>query len=225
MGGLFSKRKPKAKAPPAINAQDRAKLDLKVQRDKLTQYQKRINAVIERETAVARQLLAAGKKNRAILALKKKRYQEQMLSKSESMLTSIQEMITGLEFAQMEKQVFEGLKQGNEVLQELHREMSIEDVERIMEDTQEAVAYQNEIDAAMGTKLSEVDEEAVTKELDALEAATVAEALPAAPSHPLPKPVEVATPTAEPAAATAAPAAPVSEEAPRRTREREAVAA
>jgi len=38
--------------------------------------------------------------------------------------------------------VLHGLKQGNEVLKEIHREMSIESVERLMEETQEAREYQ-----------------------------------------------------------------------------------
>ena len=37
----------------------------------------------------------------------------------------------------------EGLKVGNEILRELQDEIRIEDVEKLMEDTAEAVAYQN----------------------------------------------------------------------------------
>jgi charged multivesicular body protein 6 len=36
-----------------------------------------------------------------------------------------------------------GLKQGNEVLAQIHKEMSIEDVEKLMSETKEAIAYQN----------------------------------------------------------------------------------
>jgi charged multivesicular body protein 6 len=35
-----------------------------------------------------------------------------------------------------------GLKQGNAVLKELHKEMSLEAVEKLMNETAEAVAYQ-----------------------------------------------------------------------------------
>lgn len=37
----------------------------------------------------------------------------------------------------------EGLKSGNAVLSDLQKEMSLEDVEKLMADTAEAVAYQN----------------------------------------------------------------------------------
>jgi hypothetical protein len=36
-----------------------------------------------------------------------------------------------------------GLQQGNKVLSEIHKEMSIENVEKLMSETQEAIAYQN----------------------------------------------------------------------------------
>lgn len=43
----------------------------------------------------------------------------------------------------MQQKVFEGLKKGNEVLKEIHSQMSIEDIENIMQETQEAIEYQN----------------------------------------------------------------------------------
>lgn len=51
--------------------------------------------------------------------------------------------IDSIEFAQIEQKVFQGLQQGNEVLKDLQGQMSIEDVENLMLDTQEAIEYQN----------------------------------------------------------------------------------
>jgi charged multivesicular body protein 6 len=42
----------------------------------------------------------------------------------------------------VEKDVIYGLKQGNSVLTQLNKEMSLENVERLMSDTADAVAYQ-----------------------------------------------------------------------------------
>jgi len=42
----------------------------------------------------------------------------------------------------VEVSVLRGLKQGNEVLKEIHREMSLESVEKLMEETHEAREYQ-----------------------------------------------------------------------------------
>jgi len=38
--------------------------------------------------------------------------------------------------------VLHGLKQGNEVLKEIHKEMSVEGVEKLLEETAEAREYQ-----------------------------------------------------------------------------------
>ena len=50
----------------------------------------------------------------------------------------------------------------------MHKMMSLEDVERIMADTQESIEYQREIDELLGQNLSAADEEAVLQELDEL---------------------------------------------------------
>ena len=61
----------------------------------------------------------------------------------------------------------DGLKAGNESLKQLQKIMSLEDVEKIMDETREAVEYQNEIDALIsGANLTEEDEEAIMAELD-----------------------------------------------------------
>ena len=39
--------------------------------------------------------------------------------------------------------MLDGLKNGNSVLKEIHKEMSLEAVEKLMDDTADAIAYQN----------------------------------------------------------------------------------
>jgi charged multivesicular body protein 6 len=68
----------------------------------------------------------------------------------------------------VEKQVVEGLKQGTAVLKELNNEMKIEDVERLMEDTADAVAYQQEVSDLLSSKITEEDEEEIELELEKL---------------------------------------------------------
>ena len=56
----------------------------------------------------------------------------------------------------------DGLKAGNESLKQLQKIMSFEDVEKIMDETREAVKYQNEIETLIiGVNLTEEDEEAI----------------------------------------------------------------
>jgi Snf7 len=50
--------------------------------------------------------------------------------------------VSTIEFSLVEKDIIYGLKQGNEVLTEIHKEMSLEGVEKLMEETADAIEYQ-----------------------------------------------------------------------------------
>ncbi|XP_069786055.1 charged multivesicular body protein 6 [Narcine bancroftii] len=179
MGNLFGKKK-----RSRVTEQDKAVLQLKQQRDKLKQYQKKIGIQLEKERELARQLLRGGKKEKAKLLLKKKRYQEQLLDKTEVQISNLEQMVQDIEFAQIEMKVIEGLKIGNDCLQKMHEMMSIEEVERIMDETQEAVEYQQQIDEILAGGLSQDDEDAILAELDAITQEEIE--LPEVPAEALP---------------------------------------
>ncbi|TWW82044.1 charged multivesicular body protein 6 [Takifugu rubripes] len=180
MGNLFGRKK-----QTRVTEQDKAILQLKQQRDKLRQYQKKINLQLEKERLLARQLLKDGKKEKALLLLKKKRYQEQLLDKTENQISNLETMVQDLEFAQIEKKVIDGLKVGNQCLKKMHEVMSIEEVERIMDETQDSIEYQRQIDEMLAGSLSQEDEDAVLAELDAIIQGDVE--LPEVPSDELPE--------------------------------------
>ena len=89
----------------------------------------------------------------------------------------------------MELSVVHGLKQGNEVLKEIHKELNVESVERLLEETQEAREYQRvsssqpsatsepksgqEIGDMLSTNLTLDEEDAVQAELRELQADVV----------------------------------------------------
>ncbi|TPX72465.1 hypothetical protein CcCBS67573_g05857 [Chytriomyces confervae] len=173
------------KQPPKITQHDRAILDLKVQRDKIKKYQKKLAQVAESETRIAKSHLAKGDKRRALLALKKKKYQESLIEKADMQLLNLEQMTDTIEFALIERDILEGLKQGNTVLKEIHKEMNVEAVQQLMDDTADAIAYQNEIDEILGGKLSDADMEDIEEELEALVAAEFA-AMPKIPENQLP---------------------------------------
>ena len=52
-------------------------------------------------------------------------------------------MVHSIGFKQIEIQVFDGLKIGNESLKNLNQMLNLDDIEQIMDDTKEAVDYQN----------------------------------------------------------------------------------
>ncbi|MEQ2300707.1 Charged multivesicular body protein 6 [Ameca splendens] len=69
---------------------------------------------------------------------------------------------------QIEMKVIEGLKAGSECLKSMHEIMSIEDVEKILDETQESIEYQRQIDEMLAGALTQEDEDAVLAELEAI---------------------------------------------------------
>ncbi|KAL6703486.1 Vacuolar protein sorting-associated protein 20 [Coniothyrium glycines] len=165
-----------------ISAQDKAILDMKNQRDKLRQYQKRITILTDREKEVAKQCLAKGDTNRAKLALRRKKYQESLLKTTDTQLAQLEQLTSDVEFALVQKDVVFGLQQGTAVLKEIHKEMGgIENVEKLLGENEEARAYQEEISQLLADKMTNQDEDEVEDELEALEAEVNGVSLPDAP--------------------------------------------
>ena len=116
---------------------------MKNQRDKLRQYQKRITVLTDREKEIAKQCLAKGDTKSAKLALRRKKYQETLLSKTDAQLAQLEVLTSDIEFALVQKDVLYGLQQGTAVLKEIHKEMGgIENVEKLLGENEEARAYQ-----------------------------------------------------------------------------------
>ncbi|KAI6108427.1 Snf7 family [Pisolithus croceorrhizus] len=177
---------------PKITAQDRAILDLKLQRDKLKQYQRKIQVILDQEYEIAKSYLAAGDRDRATIALRRRKYQQSLLLKTNGQLENLEQLVSTIEFSLVEISVLHGLKQGNEVLKEIHREMSVESVEKLMGETQEAREYQlhQEIGNLLANQLSVDDEEAVQEELRQLQVQSTRPELHAElPSVPVEQPV------------------------------------
>ena len=123
--------------------------------------------MLDREHEIAKQQLAAGNKDRALSALRRRKYQEGLLVKTDAQLENLEKLVSPyipirrplilarflsdshvlykvstIEFSLVEVSVLHGLQQGNEVLKEIHKELNVENVERIMEETAEAREYQ-----------------------------------------------------------------------------------
>lgn len=182
MGIIFGKKKPASR----VTEQDKAVLQLKQQRDKLKQYQRRIEISLNLDRELAKNLLSKGQKERAKLLLKKKRYQEQLLIRTEGQLENLERLTHDIEFAQVELQVVEGLKNGSEALKQVNNALNIMDIEKIMEDTREGVEKQQEISDLLSGNLTEEDETAVEEEYAAL----ITENMPEVPSEIISEPEE-----------------------------------
>ncbi|KAJ3275715.1 hypothetical protein HDV01_007181 [Terramyces sp. JEL0728] len=138
------------------------------ERLQLTKTQDVLQKVIDRELVVAKQQLLLKNHHAARLALSKKKYQEQLLEKTGNQLMTIEQLTQSIEYALVEQDIINRLQLGNKVLEQIHQEMSIEKVEKIMDDTADAIQYQNEIQEIISRELNEEDEEEIMAELDRL---------------------------------------------------------
>ena len=99
--------------------------------------------ITSREHEIAKALLAKGDRQRALLALRRKKYQEGLLAKTDAQLEQLEVLTSSVEFALVQKDVVFGLKEGTRVLQEIQKEMGgLDQVEKLMEENAEAMAYQ-----------------------------------------------------------------------------------
>ena len=89
-------------------------------------------------------------------------------------LEALEKLTSDLEFAQVQQQVLDGLQVGNEALKKIHEILTIDEVERIMDETREGIEKQQEIDALISTgALTAEDEDSVAAELEELVASTL----------------------------------------------------
>lgn len=81
---------------------------------------------------------------------------------------TIENLCGTIEYALVEQEIISKLELGNTVLKQIHKEMDLEKVEQIMDDTADGIAYQKEIEEVMARELSPEDQDEIMAELDKL---------------------------------------------------------
>lgn len=192
MGNCFGSQKedhprPK-KAQAQISEEDKAAAQLMVTRDDIKKYHKRLETAIQHTKDAIKDCLRSKQKPKAVLALRKQKFLEKNLETSQAQLFQLEQMLSNIEQAKIQKTVFEALRQGTDYLQKINQQLSLDDVEKLMEDTKEAYEYQQQVSDALtreGVVVNEDDLMDQLEQLDAEEALDVE--LPAVPSQPLPE--------------------------------------
>lgn len=216
MGGVFSSSSSheSKKKPPggSISDIDRAVLDLKNARDRLSRYRTKLEIDEAKLLKKAKQAKQDGQQQRALGILRLRKYKQQELANVEAQLLTVHQMVSTIDSKQNEVELLNALKSGKDALQKMHQETTVDDVLELMDQVQEQNEVEQEINAILQNvpSLSVEDEAAVEAELEALKSSMAAVpakkteeeepaiSLPNVPSTKLPE----AKPQAEPAKAS-----------------------
>lgn len=172
MGGKSSK--PSQPPKREVSQIDRAILDLKVSRDRLTRYKKKLNLdstkLLSKAKAFKAKNTDADTKN-ALNLLKLRKLKLKEVDNIDSQLLTLQGMVSNIQSKEEEKEVLAALRTGKNALEKLHAENSLEDVMNLMDDVQEQNELEEEINNVLvntGETLTLVEEDELELELQAL---------------------------------------------------------
>ena len=84
------------------------------------------------------------------------------------MLLPVQ-ILSNMEAAQRNNRLFSALKEGNSALQQLQKQVALEDVERLNEETADAHDYQDQLRQLLGQSLSAQDDAEALEELEKIQ--------------------------------------------------------
>jgi len=142
-------------------------------------------------------LIKQGRKDRALMVLKLKKLKTKQSQQVDAQLLNVYELIETISWETENLRVFRALEEGKNALNDIHKVMSVDAVEQLMEDNAEAQEVADEIGRLLSDQSASADPEladdAFEAELAALEAEfepqQTAPELPQVPDGELPVPV------------------------------------
>jgi len=189
-----------------------AKEGITKMRETLEMLEKReayLQSKINHEVAEAKRFMAAKNKRAALMCLKKKKTYEAQIEKISGASMTIQTQLMAIEGANVSLQTLEVMNMGARIMKDLHKNMTVEDVDRTMEEIQSQMEVASEIETAIAQPLGGVmfDEDDLEAELEALEQESLDQQLLSinAPSSALPTTAVAAAPQTAKVSAAAAP--------------------
>lgn len=191
-------------AQSQITDVDRAVLDLKNARDRLTKYNNDLETSIEKLIQRAKAAKEAKRMPTALGLLRLKKYKQAQVENVQTQLLNVHQLIGTIDSQQRNAQIVQSMKAGKEALAQLHKETSVDEVLNLMDEISEQVEVEQEINEIINgavPSLTADQEEAVEAELAALaaemegttteiKAEDLVNTLPLAPGHTLPEVVE-----------------------------------
>jgi len=126
---------------------------------------------INHEVTEAKRYMAQKNKRAAMMCLKKKKTYEAQIEKISGASMTIQTQLMAIEGANVSLQTLEAMNMGASIMKDIHRNMTVEDVDKTMEEIQSQMEIATEIETAIAQPLGGVmfDEDELDAELEALE--------------------------------------------------------
>uniref|UniRef100_A0A7S0RXD5 Charged multivesicular body protein 6 n=1 Tax=Pyramimonas obovata TaxID=1411642 RepID=A0A7S0RXD5_9CHLO len=203
MGNTFTSSK-KSTGASKVTQSDRALLDLKVQKRKLTEYQKRVENSAKQAAQQAKEHVANKNRERALVELRRKKYLDQTVSRLDDQILRVEELVISIQESVQTAQVMERLREGASALKEVQRSLRVEEVDKIMDTMSEAQMNMEQVNELLSQSLTEADDLATQEELEVLESQMLQEDLPSLPvglkrpTQPIKEPAQTNAPSKEP---------------------------
>ena len=138
----------------------------------LSKKQSHLRTQITNQENEARIFLTKGNKVMAKNALKKKKTIEQLLSKVEGTMESMEQQLFSIESANLNLETMRAMQEGAKAMKTIHSGLDIDKVDETMDEIREQVELGDEISDAISRPLitgaNEVDEDELDEELDML---------------------------------------------------------
>ena len=151
-----------------INQEERALLDCKTCRDNIKKYIKSLEKNSSLKKQKAKEALKNKNRDRAKLYMRQSKMYQEQIKASEGKLEMIETQISQIETAQNQLDVFNVLKQGNNILKKLQEEVNVEKIQEIADDLNELKEQNDEITQFFKEKGIEENDEEIDNELDKL---------------------------------------------------------
>jgi len=130
-----------------------------------------LQSKINHEIAEAKKHMANKNKRAAMMCLKKKKTYEAQIEKLAGANMTIQTQLMAIQGATVSLQTLEVMNMGAKIMKDLHKNMTVDDVDRTMDEIQTQMDVANDIEQAISQPLGGVmfDEDELDAELEALE--------------------------------------------------------
>ena len=151
-----------------INQEEKALLDCKICRDKIKKYIKTLEKNSSLKKQKAKEALQNKNKDRARLYMRQSKMYQEQIKTAEGQLEMIETQINQIETAQNQRDVFNVLKQGNDILKKLQEEVNVEKIQEISDDLNELKEQNDEITQFFKDRGIEENDEELDDELNKL---------------------------------------------------------